>query len=54
MDATVTGLAKEAGYLTVCSTARGVNGLRERDSGLLQRFSLRRDRPRLGRLWYRP
>jgi peptidoglycan/xylan/chitin deacetylase (PgdA/CDA1 family) len=54
LSAPVLELAKEAGYLTVCGTAPGVNGPREAASGVLRRFVLRRDRPLLGRPWLRP
>jgi len=54
LSAQVLELAKEAGYLTVCGTAGGVNGPREAASGVLKRFVLRRDRPLLGRPWLRP
>jgi peptidoglycan/xylan/chitin deacetylase (PgdA/CDA1 family) len=47
-DATVTALAKEAGYETVCLADGGVNDGREHASGLLSRLVLRRDRPNLG------
>jgi peptidoglycan/xylan/chitin deacetylase (PgdA/CDA1 family) len=47
-DATVTALAREAGYETVCLADGGVNDGRERRSGLLSRLVLRRDRPNLG------
>jgi peptidoglycan/xylan/chitin deacetylase (PgdA/CDA1 family) len=54
VDGAVNALAWEAGYVTVCTTARGVNGTREREAGVLRRIGLRRDRPGLGRLWVRP
>jgi peptidoglycan/xylan/chitin deacetylase (PgdA/CDA1 family) len=47
-DETVTALAKEAGYETVCLADGGVNDDRELESGLLSRLVLRRDRPNLG------
>jgi peptidoglycan/xylan/chitin deacetylase (PgdA/CDA1 family) len=47
-DATVTALAKEAGYETVCLADGSVNDGRELESVLLSRLVLRRDRPNLG------
>jgi peptidoglycan/xylan/chitin deacetylase (PgdA/CDA1 family) len=54
LSAQVLELAREAGYLTVCSTAAAVNGPREVASGVVKRFVLRRDRPMLARPWLRP
>jgi peptidoglycan/xylan/chitin deacetylase (PgdA/CDA1 family) len=48
LDDRVVRAAADAGYRTVSSTRPGMNGETERRSGVLKRFVLRRDRPRLG------